>query len=383
MTDEVDSLSLQVTDARRCVAYLLVAESDQYVAVMDVLEASVTDLTPAEVSRALRLSGLELSSTLVERRLDKLRAWDAVSARTDARLARTRAELLARNWRYTATPAGRQVQRFYRTVLAGAPTMREIPLPSLARVVEGLETFRSATNLPVEEVAEQVGKVFALPGMHANLRRLHSTTGTATGRVRALAFARACADPVHGTAVFNAAVGDHPWRKLHDTADDADLTRVPPWREGPLVAVPEQLARTGRTGARGRASAGRDDAAARERLRAGREERLRDHDAALREVLAADPGARLSERAARVALAALMAAVRGRSRNGRRRATTDGLACTIVHTGRHTGVVAGPTWTVLLPGRVVRFHLPGCAPGLSANAVPEVGRVVLQVEGVA
>ncbi len=502
-----ETLALEVTDSRRCVAYLLVGEADQYIAVMDVLESSVTDLTPAEVSRALHAEGVELSVDIVERRLDRLRAWDAVSARTDAKLIKTREQLLARNWRYTATPAGRQVQRFYRTVLAGTPTMREIPLASLARVVDGLTALRRNPDLPAGRVAEHIGRVFtshddldsalvgaedalasladrfdlddattsdlkgllvdyathvaaeleggaarahdallalrvryddlaetavaesdarsliergaltasrggrpqdwhglaawfdprqgrasrfalrlvrALPGMHANLRRLHSSTGTATGRARALAFARACADPNLGTAVFNAALGDHAWRKLHGTADDTELTRIPTWRTGPLVAVPELLLKTGSSAARGRASAGRDDTAAKERLLAQRARRQREHDKALREVLAAAPGARLGEDAARVALSALMAAVRGESRNGRRVHTVDGLACTLLHTGRDTGLLVAPTWTVLLPGRLVRFHLPGRAPELADAVAPEPpGAVRLRMVGVA
>jgi hypothetical protein len=502
-----EALELGVTDARRCVAYLLVGESDQYIAVMEVLESSVTDLTPAEVARALQAQGLDLAVEIVERRLGRLRDWNAVSARTDAKLIKTRAELLAKNWRYTATPAGRQVQRFYRTVLAGTPTMREIPLASLARVVNGLESLRRKPDLPPNQVAEQIGRVFtshddldsalvgaedalatladrfdlddentadlkgllvdyathvaaelergsalahealralhlrfvelaetavaesearsliergaltasrggrledwsgltvwfdpqtgranrfalrlvrALPGMHANLRRLHSSTGTATGRARALAFARACADPVLGTAVFNAAVGDHPWHKLHGMADDTDLTRVPTWRTGPLVPVPELWLKTGSGSARGRASAGRDDSAARRRLQIQRDERRRRHAAAVREVLAAAPGSRLGEHAARVALNALMAAVRGRSRNGRRTKTTDGLACTLLHTGRDTGVLVAPTWRVLLPGRLVRFHRSGQIPQLSHVVTPEPpGDVRVRIEGVA
>lgn len=502
-----EMLALEVTDARRCVAYLLVGESDQYIAVMQVLESSVTDLTPAEVSRALKTQGVDLSVDIVERRLDRLRAWSAVSARTDAKLIKTRAELLARNWRYTATPAGRQVQRFYRTVLAGAPAMREIPLASLARVVSSLEALCRNPTLPSDQVAEHIGRVFtshddldsalvgaedalaaladrfdlddehtadlkgllvdyatyvaaelergaarahesltvlrpryaelaetavlrsearsliergaltasrggrqedwcglaawfdprsgrasrfalrlvrALPGMHANLRRLHSSAGMATGRARALAFARACADPVHGTAVFNAAVGDHAWRKLHGVSDDSDLGRVPTWRTGPLVPLPELLLKTGSSAARGRASAGRDDSAARRRLHARREERRRQHIMAILEVLATAPGARLSEPAARVALNALMAAVRARSRGGRRTQAADGLACTLVHTGRDTGVLAAPTWTVLVPGRLVRFHRPGRAPQLPmVEAAEQPGEVRLHIEGVA
>ena len=474
---------------------------------MDVLEASVTDLTPAEVTDALTRAGAQLDRRTVEARLDKLAGWDAVSARTDATLIRTRAELLSRNWRYTATPAGRQVQRFFRTVLAGTATMREIPLASLARVVTSLERLRDEPDGSADDTAELIGRLFtshddldsalvgaedalsaladrfdldnegtaelkgllvdyatrvaaelergairahtalaalhvrypalaeiavaasdakslieagaltasrggrvqdwnglmgwfdpatgraarfamrlvrALPGMHVNLRRLHTSTGTATGRARALSFARACRDPQLGTAVFLAAVGDHPWRKLYDTADDDDLSRLPSWRAGPMVPVPELLQRTGRSGARGRPPAARDDTAARERVDAARADRRRAHDAALREILTGVPGALLSESAARVALAALMAAVRSRSRNGVRTSVSDGLACTLVHTGSGSAVLRAPTWRIVVPARVMTFHLPGRRPELPAVSLPEpIHRLVLVREGAA
>lgn len=158
--EDDDVVRLGVEDARRSVAYLLAPASDDYIAVMEALESSVTDLTPAEVTRALTRSGLDLDARTVEARLDKLVAWHAVSPRTDATLIRTRAELLAKNWRYTATPAGRQVQRFYRTVLAGAATMREIPLSSLARLVACLERLRDEPELDDAEAAELIGRLF-------------------------------------------------------------------------------------------------------------------------------------------------------------------------------------------------------------------------------
>jgi Protein of unknown function (DUF2397) len=505
--DTGESLAMGVTDARRCVAYLLVPESDEYIAVMEVLESSVIDLTPAEVTEALARSGTPIDGRTVEARLDKLAFWHAVSARTDATLIRTRAELLSRNWRYTATPAGRQVQRFYRTVLAGAATMREIPLASLGRVVGSLERLRDQPDLSAGETAELIGRLFtghddldsalvgaedtlagladrfdlddgstaelkgmlvdyatrvaaelergaarahaaldalgdryrslaetsvamsdaknlieagalvasrggrrqdweglrgwfdpstgraarfamrlvrALPGMHVNLRRLHTSTGTATGRSRALAFARACAHPEFGTAVFLAALGDHSWRKLYGTGDDDDLLRLPSWRTGPLVPVPEILHNTGRSGARGRPPAARDDAAARERVAVAREARRQAHDAALREILTAGPEAPLSEPAGRVALAALMATTRSRSRGGRRTCITDGLACTLVHTGFGAGVLLAPSWRVVVPGRVLTFHLPGRQASFAAAAVPEPPRSLrVLVEGVA
>src|SRR4051794_2478172 len=114
-----DGFDVAVTDARRATAYLVGPGADEYIAIMAVLEASITDLTPAEVTRALREAGTPLPEALVETRLDQLRDWTAASARTDTSQIRTYADLRARNWRWTATTAGRQVQRFYTTVLAG------------------------------------------------------------------------------------------------------------------------------------------------------------------------------------------------------------------------------------------------------------------------
>jgi uncharacterized protein (TIGR02677 family) len=480
-----DGFTVAVTDGRRSMAYLVAPESDDYIAIMAVLESSVTDLTPAEVAVALRGAGTSVDERTVEARLDKLRDWTAVSARTDTSRILRHADLLARNWRYTATPAGRQVQRFYATVLAGTPTMREIPLSSLARVVAALEALAAGPTLPGAETAEHIGRLFtshddldgalvgaedalagladrfdldhdatgelkrllveyatrvagelesgsaraaaalsglaprfaalvaatvetsdartliergaltasrggrvadwtglaewfdphtgraarfalrlvrALPGMHANLRRLHSSTGTATSRARALQLAKAAADPTVGTAVLLAALGDHPWRKLYDDADDADLPRNPSWRGGPAVSVPPLLRSTGRTGARGRPPASRDDSAARAAVAAARAQRAAEHAVAVAEVLAARPGAVLSFRAADVALASLMAAARAGAGGDRRTATCDGLACTLFHTGAGVGVLRAPSWRIWLPGRLPVFHQPGARP---------------------
>lgn len=59
---------------------------------------------------------------------------------------------MARNWRWTATPVGRQAQRFYRTVLAGTPALREIPLTGLNRIVTAAETL--ARTVPLSAGAE-------------------------------------------------------------------------------------------------------------------------------------------------------------------------------------------------------------------------------------
>jgi hypothetical protein len=171
-----------------------------------------------------------------------------------------------------------------------------------------------------------------------------------------------------------AATGDHKWRKLYGEADDTELTGNPTWRGGPLVELPELLRSTGRTGARGRAPAARDDSAAREAVLAARERRMAEHSAAVTEVLAASPGEPLSPRAAQVALASLMAAVRTGAtpgRRDRRTATRDGLACTLFFTGDGTGRVSAPTWRILLPGRIPVFHLPGRWVPAPRAAVPD------------
>lgn len=484
-----EQLLIGVDDSRRVITYLVVRESDDYIAVMDVLEASVTDLTPAEVAAALRTAGRPLDVVTVENRLDALRTWSAVSARTDTSRIQRYVDLLARNWRYTATPAGRQAHRFYRTVLAGTPTLREIPLTSLGRIVTALDALAAGTrpdrSVLDDRTVEHIGSVFtshddldgalvgaedalagladrfdldddraselkallvgyatrvaaeldtgsarasrsldllrphfvelsqlavdsseartliqrgaltasrggrmtdweglcswfdlstgranrfslrlvrALPGMHANLRRLHTSSGAATSRTRAIALARAAADPKLGTQIWQAAVGDHPWRKLHDAADDEDLTRLPAWRSGPQVGVPELLRSNGRTGPRGRGGPARDDTNARADVEAIRRHRREQHDAALREILAAAPGATLSENAARVALNSLMAAARASATGARRTASRDELACSLVFTGSGIGVLRAPMWQVRLPGRHPVFHLRGRQP---------------------
>lgn len=502
-----EQLILGVTDSRRIMTYLVVRESDDYVAIMDVLEASVTDLTPAEVAAALNGTARPLDVKTVETRLDSLRTWRAVSARTDTSQVQKIADLLSRNWRYTATPAGRQAQRFYRDYLADVPILREIPLTSLARVVSSLDALVACLTddgpgalLTDKLTVERVGVLFtshddldgalvgaedalatladrfdldddrtselksllvdyatrtatelesgsaraaraltrlcpyfadladlavassharvliargaltasrggrtadwnglhawfdassgrayrfslrlvrALPGMHANMRRLHASSGTASGRSRALSLARACADPALGTQIWQAALGDHPWRKLHECADDDDLTTLPPWRTGPQVTIPDLLRSTGRTGPRGKGGPARDDTQARADVERSRQQRRAVHDAALREVLAAEPGALLSENAARVALNSLMAAVRSGARGPLRTATREDLACSVIHTGTGAGVLRAPTWHILLPGRHPLFHLRSRRPNeaaltaLSAVATPD------------
>lgn len=487
-----------VVDARQVVGYLVRPESGDYIAIMDVLEGSVTDLTVVEVAAALSASGFRMDVRVVEARLDALKGMGAVSARSDTSRARRYVEILARNWRYTASPAGRHVQRFYRQVLAGTATVREIPIVSLNRIVTHLEQLAAALRgtEPADgrldtACADAVGAVFTshddldaalvgaedalmsladrfdldeertndlkgllvdyatrvaaeldsgsaraaaalttlrpwfallartavdasqardliaagaltasrggrvedweglcawfdartgraarfslrlvrtLPSMHANLRRLHSSAGTASSRTRALSLARAVLAPEVGVQIFQAAAGDHSWRKLYGQADEDEAVRNPSWRGGPQVPVPTLLRTVGRSGPRGRGTAPRDDTAVKAQVAEARARRQAEHTAAVAAVLAAVPGQRLDEAAARVALAALMTAARAGATGPRRTGVSGGLACTLVHTGTGTGTLDAPTWRVLVPGRISLFHEPGRRPSAAALA---------------
>lgn len=496
--EEKPAAADSVADARGVVGYLVRPESGDYIAIMDVLEGSVTDLTVSEVATVLAAGGLRLDARLVEKRLDALKDIGAASVRSDTSHARRYAEILARNWRYTASPAGRHVQRFYRQVLAGTVTVREVPIVSLSRIVSHLEQLVVALGTGEPDVRrldavvlDAVSAVFtshddldaalvgaedaligladrfdldeehtndlkgllvdyatrvaaeldsgsaraaaaltalrpwfgllaqaavdasqardliaagalrasrggraedweglrawfdartgraarfslrlvrALPGMHANLRRLHSSAGTASTRSRALALARAVLAPEIGVQIFQAAVGDHSWRKLYGQADEDDMGRNPSWRGGPQVPVPTLLRTAGRSGPRGRGAAPRDDTVAKAQVAEARARRQAGHQRALAAVLASLPGQQLDEAAARAALAALMAAARASATGPRRTGTSGGLACTLVHTGTGTGILNAPTWRVLMPGRVPLFHRPGQRPSTAALA---------------
>ncbi|MGW5822946.1 DUF2397 family protein, partial [Streptomyces noursei] len=140
------------------------------------------------------------------------------------------------------------------------------------------------------------------------------------------------------------------------------------WRGGPQVPVPTLLRTVGRSGPRGRGAAPRDDTMAKTEVAEARARRQAGHHKALAAVLAALPGQQLDEAAARIALAALMAAARATPTGPRRTGTSGGLACTLLHTSSGTGILNAPTWQVLLPGRIPLFHRPGQRPTTAALA---------------
>jgi hypothetical protein len=455
------------------------------------------------VARAVADRGRAVPLPVIEDRLESLRSWGAVHVTVDTSRVLRHSDLLARNWRYTATAVGRQVHRFYVTMLAGTPAVREIPLAGLDRIVKALEVLRAGDE--PDDVAEAVSVVFvnhddldgalvgaedalaaladrydlddaataelrsllvdyatrvaveledgaavashlvgalrprfaamaaasvgasrastliergalvaskggrvedweglvawldpasgraarfsmrlvrALPGMHTNLRRLHTSAGAATSRSRALRLAAACADADLGPSIALAALGDHPWRKFYGDAADADLTRTPTWAAGPSAPTPELLVLTGRGGARGRIPAARDGAAAHAQVEANRARRRAQHAAAVAETLAAPPAAVLSARAAAVALDVLLAAARRSAVGGARTAAKDGLGCTILHRPAAPPVpaVTAATWTAWTPGRTVVFHAEGeqaPRPGDVSDDTDDVVRLVV------
>jgi hypothetical protein len=79
----------------------------------------------------------------------------------------------------------------------------------------------------------------------------------------------------------------------------------------------------------------------------------------------------MSEGAARVALASLLAAARAESEEGRRTGICEGLACTLVYMPGAAGMVIAPTWRVLTPDKTPLFH----SPGASTSALEPVARI--------
>jgi len=220
--------------------------------------------------------------------------------------------------------------------------------------------------------------VQALPGMHANLRRQHSAASVATNRSRSLALARASLNPEFGAAITVAALGDHPWRKLHGAADDEQTTGSVPWRLGPKVEVPELLRLIGRGGPRGKFPAVPDTERERELAEHKRRHRESIRSSAVKEILEQDAqlsggSYSLSEHAAREAMSVLMMAIRGRATRGVHHYVRNELACTVAQVQGSTGRISAPTWRILLPGRVIVFH--GATQSVSLpEGAREIGR---------
>jgi uncharacterized protein (TIGR02677 family) len=496
----LDPTSTLEEDNSAAVSYLVAERRSEYVAIMDVLEASIADLTPPELTRELAKAGLVLGEDTVEERLDQLRIWGVVHASTDQSKVQRHSDLLSRNWRYSPTVAGRHTHRFYTEFLRSAPAAREIPLTALNEVVRSLRALHewvggdgsvdvraaiarvfvqhdaldggllgaedSLTGLVdrfdldadrtsmlrqllvdyatrvANELDEGSAQAFglleklaphfatlaakavdeseareliqsgvvagarggrtsdwegisswfdpstgraqrfimrlvrALPGMHANLRRLHTSSGALTGRARAISLARACAaNPAMAPELTLVALGDHSWRKLWCAAEDDELRFTPSWAAGPKVDVPELLRLTGRTGARGRVPAARDGAAARAEILARREEQRITREAAEAEVLAAVPGAVLSDAAGRAALAVLLAAVRTAGKGRTRCAERGGIAATIYSVLDDDGLpaITSRQFRAWLPGRRVCFHRAGEIPAEMPGVVSDSG----------
>ncbi|MFD5898666.1 DUF2397 family protein [Streptomyces sp. NPDC060366] len=207
--------------------------------------------------------------------------------------------------------------------------------------------------------------VRAIPMMHANLRRDQSVSGPGTMRSKALSLAVACQSPRYGQAVLRASLGDHPWTKLHTSAEgENEGVGVVSWHEGPRVPALALLRATGQSGPRGRVAPRKSRKEAARVAAAQRAQRQAELRAAAAEVLAgAGP---LSDRACRAALKAVVAAVQAAECGGCRTGRAGEVGCTLTVEEGAVGRVEGYRWSVLVPGRRVVFHPPvgaGRVPG--------------------
>ena len=83
-------------DERGALAYLVLGEVSDYIAIMDVLESSVNDLSPAQIVAAITNAGHVLDLDVIERRLDQLREWGNVHATTNESKVLRVSDILAR-----------------------------------------------------------------------------------------------------------------------------------------------------------------------------------------------------------------------------------------------------------------------------------------------
>ncbi|WTO32885.1 DUF2397 domain-containing protein [Streptomyces achromogenes] len=289
----------------------------------------------------LRATG-ELKQLILEYATHVVVQLDAAVVRIHAELVRLRprfAELAAARCRQS--PAGALVTR---GVLAPARGLR-------AADWEQLLGWFSPGSGKAARFGLQL--VRAIPMLHANLLRHQSVAGPATLRARALSLAVACQDPRYGRAVLRQSLADRPWTKLHTIAE-GDTGEVVSWHEGPRVAALAMLRASGQSSPRGRVSGRkpRDESAAAQR----RAERQAEHAGAVAEVLAG--AGRLSERACRLALRAVMAAARAPEDAGGRVGEAEGVGCTLTAVEGVVGRVDGVRWSVLVPGWRILFHPP-------------------------
>ncbi|MFE7777678.1 DUF2397 family protein [Streptomyces sp. NPDC057445] len=160
-TAPAEVLAVPAGDLSRSLAYLLVPLRDQYVAIMDVLTSCVDDLSPGEISETVAPSFPGMTVQLVAQRLKDLDGkYRVVSGHPDSDLRRFE-ELDGTRWRWSATPVGREVHRFYQDVLRERDCgQREIPLPSLRNITDALTTLAGRSSLGPEETAALVSQVF-------------------------------------------------------------------------------------------------------------------------------------------------------------------------------------------------------------------------------
>jgi hypothetical protein len=146
-------------DPARVVGYVLSPLRGQYLAIMEVLEQSVDQLTPAEVRAALAARGTELPLATVTGRLRALvDTFLAASGRPDSQVERWH-ELSGARWRYTATPRGRQMQRLWTQMASDGMMPREIPVDGLSRIHQALTALQGGQT-PEASLSELAGQVF-------------------------------------------------------------------------------------------------------------------------------------------------------------------------------------------------------------------------------
>ena len=424
-------------DARGVVAYLLAPESSDYIAIMSALDSSPYDMTPADVCEAMRENDIHMDVKVAETRLEKLRSWGAAAGRSDHSHARRVQDFINRSFRYSATLHGRDTQRFYIGRLSNTTLSREIPLQSLKTVVNALEALaRPDTSTADEWTSARINEIFIahddldglLVGSEETLIKLSDrfdldTNNTVEFKSILVNYAtriaaeleRNSARAAHALArlapefprlaqltVEQSAAADlirrdllsaskggnvRDWQALAEWFDPL-VGRSARFNSRMVLAIPTFHANLRRLHTAGESGTSRsraltlaraclheeiDDTAAREEVELKRVHRQVMHRKYLKEILAAKPGAILSDGAARVAYKTLCKAARRPVRDGRREADREGLACSLFRTETATGVLRAPSWSVWLPGREMVFHVPKTPAAVPAGVVDDSG----------